>query len=155
MSSLNASSNYFQDLITSITLHKSLTLNTLDSDARFPSDQLANLLTITATRGDGSPANVFVYQANTADYNTWVKNASFTNVCSPNDWQELPIGVPTDDSVTLFRLNTVTCVCRTITEAETVYTSIVGDVKSLVNIHKLLLNPPVANLTQTDVITAS
>lgn len=156
MSSSNSSSNYFvRPLITYIKLNKVLTPNSSDSSIVLPNNQLAFKLEITAVDENGDPLHIFVHQVEQLNPNDPTNRAAmFTNVSSPNDWQELPESVPTDPDVLLFRYYKITVICRSAMEADYIWTSVQSDTENLIKLHKLLLNPPIGT-TQTDSVELS
>ncbi len=156
MSSSNGSSNYYlRPLITYVKLNKVLTPNSSDSSIVLPLQQKAFKLEISAVDAANQPLHIFVHQVEQlSPLDPTNQAAMFSNVVSPNDWQELPESIPTDPNVILFRYSKVTVITRTAFEADYIWTSIQSDVENLIKLHKLLLSPPIGT-TQTDSIVLS
>jgi len=152
-----SSSNYYEyELITHIELSKRLVNNSTDPESVLPDQLVSTYIEITATDANGDPADIFVYQVEPINYDSLdTRAALFSNVCSPNDWQELPIGVPTDEETLYFRLNTLKAICRSAAESDLIWTSVIEDVEALIAVHKSLLDPPSDDNIQSDTYTAS
>ena len=141
------------DLLLYARLVKTIVPNTVDEAIAYPSELKAHLLTIEAFDVDDDELSIFVFQREVFDpYETESSNAAnalFSHVCSPNDLQELTIGLPEDETITLFRYHKVEALVRSLAEADYAWEEIKKDVQALITHHKLLLNPP-ENTTQIE-----
>lgn len=146
-------------MLTSVTLSKTLKLNTVHPNIVMPSGLAGNHLRIEATDASDNPLDLFVYQTEILDLyaetssNPTVVSALFQGVASPNDLEELPVGVPDeDDGVEVFMLSYVDVYTRSTDEAEFIWEEIQADVRGLVRHFQLLTDPPSA-LVQFESVT--
>ena len=145
-----SSSGNEHDLIVSVSLTKEITTSQTSNGFE------AFLLTIQAFDADDAPASVFVFQREVI--NEWesdpdVRDKSFfSNVASPNDWQELPVGVPSDEDVVLFLYHKIEVFARSLVEAEYIWSEVQKDVRALVQHHKYMLNVVDSDPDETVVI---
>lgn len=130
----------FEPLITSVTLTKKYKFV---KNGAFEQDYA--YLEISATDSEGSPAHIFVYQKEPFDSREEAdeqNKAFFTAVCSPLDWQEMPIGTLNDNDYLMFRTSVANLIVRSEKEADYIYSEIQKDVKLLTDINKMLLDDP-------------
>jgi len=97
-------------------------------------------ITITALDESDDPAPVFVYRRFVIDEaQTDVDErdrAFFSNICSPTDWEELPVGIPNgagEEDVTVFRHNVINAYVRSQAELDFLWDEVKTDVQLLVN----------------------
>ena len=144
-------------MLTYVKLTGTFTPHNTDNNISLPSGLAANLLRIDATDASDNPVDLFVYVTEVLDLyeetssNPTVISALFQNVASPNDYEELPVGVPDpEDEVAndQFMLSYIEILTRSRDEAEFVWNEVVADVRGLVRHFQLLLDPPTGS-TQT------
>lgn len=139
----------FEPLITTVNLQKEYKFI---SGGSFGQDYAH--LKITATDSDGNPAPVFIYQKEPFDSRApegEQNKAFFTAVCSPLDWQELPIGTIDDDDYLIFRTSVANILVRGEKEADYIWKEIASDVSLLTQINKMLQDDP--DFTETTSIS--
>lgn len=142
-------------MLTRVVLTGTFTPNTSDPNIQMSTGLEANRLVIEATDGSDNPVDIFVYQTEVLDLyeeqasaNADTRSALFVGVASPNDLQELPVGVPgTSDDVDMFMLASVDVLTRSMDESVFIWDTVVAEVRALVRHHKLLEAPP-SGLTQ-------
>jgi len=124
------------ELISAVRLTKTIDTNVQEFDGI--------MLTIEAMDADDVSVPVFVFQReviNEAESTPDVRDkAFFSNVASPNDWQELPIGVPEDEDIVLFLYHKIQVFVRTAADAEYIWTEVSKDVRALIEHHKFMLS---------------
>jgi len=100
-----------------------------------------HLVTMTASGSANIAIPLFVYQSEVVNPLTSLNGmlAFFTNIASPLDMQDLPVGVPLDAQAnTMFRLSTLRVYTRSQKEAEFVRDEVRADVRALVSRCKAL-----------------
>lgn len=147
------------DLVVYAKLRKVLTPKASDDESiTLPSDQESALISIEALDASDNPLPIFVYQVEVFDPTAVAEEdqvaAFFSNVCSPNDIQELTVGIPDDSDVVKFRHHKITALCRSVNEANWIWEEVQLDVQSLIDHQKLLADPP-TDTTQEDEIELS
>lgn len=123
----------YPNILSSIKIKRQATPDT-ESDRN---DVQSHYIEITAEPdNDGDDPAVFVHRLdvqNVADMPP-LESASFERVCSPADYNELPVGPPgSDDSHVEFRLDTIKHFARSTEEIEALYDYAVQDVNQLLD----------------------
>ena len=131
--------------LTSIQYDVTITPSAVDDTQVLTNGLAATRLQITTTTDGTTPAYVFVYQVEVEDpMETEPENqvkALFTNVASPNDMQELPVGAQFNTAGHMFRHDEVDVLLPTYDLIETLKDQILADLDALVERNKLLTNP--------------
>ncbi len=81
----------------------------------------------------GLPNEIFVYRVQTVDPESSIQKASFQNIASSADLEELPINGTTADSPLLFRKTSIDVLFRSPITLEEAWELIQKDVKQLIN----------------------
>lgn len=89
-------------------------------------------LQVNAHDAEDMPNEIFVYRIGVVEPNTEEQKATFENVATPADLEELPANGPTDNSPLLFRLATMDVLFRSNETLNETFDLIVADVTQLV-----------------------
>jgi hypothetical protein len=128
---------------TNIRVNYTITPNQSNPNYVIPAEQYAVLLTVsTIDLSNNLPVAMFVYQVEPVNANNSDTGAFFTNVCSLNDYVELPVGVPVSSNVLMFRHDSLSVFCRSIEEADYTLEQIKKDIKSFIDSIKIVKNLP-------------
>lgn len=90
-------------------------------------------LRVEAHDAEDMPNEIFVYRVGTVDPNTQEQKATFQNVATPADLEELPANGPTEGQPLLFRLDVIDVVFRSPVDLESSWDLIQEDVRLLVS----------------------
>ena len=135
-------------LITSVDYVVEITPSEVDDTQILTNGLAATRLVITLTDpGSGAEGvHLFVYQVEVIDPTETLADdqvkAMFTNVASPNDIEDLPIGAQSTTVGHLFRHNVVDLLLPSYTYANDLKDEILADITALIERNKLLDNPP-------------